>query len=326
MDRDGLRIKARCADPGTTFGFVMSRRIGDTLVSMVVVENLRRAGRSVVVFSDHLHALRRWFPETDIRPLPAPEDRAAAWRPFDVLLHFRPADVCDEARADHPAVLVLDDLPEHRGPLMDMVSVHVEVARTVFGIADPTRETGIRVPDDAGDSDVDPARIVIHPTAGHPRRAWRPARFIEVAKRLRNRGRHPEFVTHPSEIDATSWIEDAGCVRFAAAELDALATRLATSAGFFGSDSGVAHLASCVGRPFVTLYVRRKVAIRWRPGWSEGETIRPVWPLVFKPLKERFWAHAIPVSAAMAACDRVFGPGPGPGPRPGPGPIRNRSR
>jgi hypothetical protein len=58
----------------------------------------------------------------------------------------------------------------------------------------------------------------------------------------------------------------------------------------------------------VTLYVRRKVAIRWRPGWSEGETVRPVWPLVLKPLKERYWAHAIPVNTVMAAIDRVFGP------------------
>jgi heptosyltransferase-3 len=317
MNPDGLRLRDRCGDPATRFGFVMSRRIGDSLVSMVVVENLRRAGRSVVVWSDHLHALRRWFPGIDIRPMPASVDRVRIWREHDVLLHFRPADVCEETRGVLDTVLVLDDLPEHRGPLTDMVSVHVDVCRTVFGIEDATRDTGLRRPDPT-DADPDPARIVIHPTAGDPSRAWIPDRFIEVARRLQDRGWRPEFVTHPSERDATSWIEDAGCRRFAASELDQLAARLATSAGFFGSDSGVAHLASCIGLPFVTLYVRRKVAIRWRPGWSEGETIRPVWPLVFKPLKERFWAHAIPVSAVMAACDRVFGPTPNA--------IRNRSR
>lgn len=307
MDREGLRIRARCADPATTFGVVMSRRIGDSLVSMVVVENLRRAGREVVVWSDHLHALRRWFPETDIRPMPAPDARADAWRQHDILLHFRPADVCDEARAGHDEVLVLDDLPEHRRPLADMVSVHAEVSGSIFGVADATRETGLRLPDDSELADPDPRRIIIHPTAGDPRRQWIPSRFVEVARRLRDQGWHPEFTTHPSEADATSWIESAGCTRVAAGNLDGLAERLAGSGGFVGSDSGVAHLASCVGLRFVTLYVRRKVAIRWRPGWSEGETIPPVWPLVFKPLKERFWAHAIPVSAVMAATDRVFG-------------------
>ncbi len=307
MNRHGLRIRDRCADPGTTFGFVMSRRIGDTLVSMVVVENLRRAGRRVVVFSDHLHALRAWFPETDIRPLPAAADRVEAWRAFDVLLHFRPADVCEEARTHHPSVLVLDDLPEHRDPLTDMVSVHVDVSRTLFAMPHPSRETGLRIPDVGP---VEPDRIIIHPTAGDPRRAWLPARFVEVARRLCDRGWNPVFVTHPAEIDATRWIEDAGLTRVAEDDLDGLARRLATSRGFFGSDSGVAHLASCVGLSFVTLYVRRKVAIRWRPGWTTGETIKPVWPLVLKPLKERLWAHAIPVSAAMASIDRVFGPGP----------------
>ncbi len=297
----------------------MGRRIGDSLVSMVLAENLRRCGRRVVVYSGHMHGLRRWFPEHDIRPIPDPSEEAGLFREHDVLMHFFPGDVCRWARDHHDSILVLDRLPEHRGRLRDMVSVNVELSRNFFGLSDTSREAGLRVPSELHESDqVDRQRIVIHPTASDPRRAWLPDRFVEVAHRLQDRGWHPEFVTHPSERDATSWIEDAGCTRFAAAELDQLAARLATSASFFGSDSGVAHLASCIGLPFVTLYIRRKVAIRWRPGWSEGETIRPIWPLVFKPLKERFWAHAIPVSAAMAACDRVFGATPDS--------IRNRSR
>ena len=98
------------------------------------------------------------------------------------------------------------------------------------------------------------------------------------------------------------------------------------AAAFFGSDSGVAHLASCVGLPFVTLYVRRKVAIRWKPGWSRGEAVRPVWPLVLKPLKERFWASAIPVGTVMSR-EMRDGAGRGVGPtgvavsRDSPGPM-----
>lgn len=280
---------------------------------MVIVENLRRAGRSVTVWGDHLHDLRRWFPETDVRRLPEPAAFADAWRRHDVLLHFRPLDVREGARACHDEVVVLDDLPEHRGPLLDMVTLHQQVSSSLFGIGDAGRATGMRLPEDGSVAlAADPRRIVVHPTASDPRRQWHPGRFVEVAERLRDRGWHPEFTTHPTEVDATRWIEAAGFPRFVTDDLDALACRLAGAAGFFGSDSGVAHLASCVGLPFVTLYVRRKVAIRWKPGWSQGEAVRPVWPLVLKPLKERFWASAIPVRTVMSALDRVIGETPSP--------------
>ena len=312
MDASGIPLRDRLRDPATDFGFVASPRIGDSLVSMVVVENLRRAGRSITVWGDHRHAIRRWCPEADIRPVPEPAGRAEAWRAHDLLLHFRPLDVREGTRSFHDGVVVLDDLPEHRGPLVDMVTLHQQVSGSLFGVEGAGRDTGLRPPDDleVGEA-VDPSRIMIHPTASDPRRQWHPRRFVEVASRLRDRGWRPEFTTHPSEVDATGWIEEAGFPRFATGDLDALAVRLSGAAAFFGSDSGVAHLASCVGLPFVTLYVRRKVAIRWKPGWSRGEAVRPVWPLILKPLKERFWASAIPVGTVMAALDRVVGATPG---------------
>lgn len=299
----------------TDVGFVMSRRLGDALVSMVLVENLRRAGRRVTVYGDHLHALRDWFPHARIDPHPKDRRFDPTWRRHEVLLHFRPADVLPGTREAHPGTMVLDEIPAHRAILADMATVHRDIAATCFGIETPTRDSGLVVPGDAGPTDAGPTdagsetptRILIHPTAGNPRRAWRPERYLAVAAHLRERGWAPEFTTHPDERDATAWIEEGGFPRYANADLDALARRLVGSRGFLGSDSGVAHLASCVGLDFVTLYVRRKVAIRWRPGWSDGETIRPSWPLVFKPLKERFWSHAIGVRAVTAAADRVFG-------------------
>lgn len=294
------------SNPKADVGFVMSRRLGDSMVSMVVVENLRRSGRSVTVYGDHIHALRSWFPETRVHPLPPDVRYDPAWSRHDLLLHFRPADVLPDTRERHPGTVVLDELPLHRRRLTDMVSVHREVSETLFGTRHATPDTGLHHPSDLEEVRTD--RIVIHPTAGDPRRAWLPDRYLTVATTLRDRGWTPEFTTHPSERTQTSWIESGGFPRFASTDLDSLARRLATSGGFLGSDSGVAHLASCIGLPYVTLYIRRKVAIRWRPGWSRGETIRPNWPLLLKPLKERWWKRAISAKAVSTAAERVFGP------------------
>ena len=118
MNAAGIPLRDRLRDPSTDFGFVASPRIGDSLVSMVVVENLRRAGRSITVWGDHLHAIRRWFPEADIRPVPQPAARAEAWRSHDLLLHFRPLDVREGTRSFHDGVVVLDDAGrvEYRAP------------------------------------------------------------------------------------------------------------------------------------------------------------------------------------------------------------------
>lgn len=276
---------------------------------MVIAENLRRAGRSVTIYGDILRPLAARFPAHDLRPIPHGPEAVPIWSRHDVLLHFRPADVRPEAREIPDRVLVLDDLPEHRGPLLGMVELHRRVSSSVFGVSSPTSDTGFQP--EANPPDPDPTRIMIHPTASDPRRAWIPERFIAVAEGLRSRGWTPEFTTLPEERERTSWIEDAGFPRFASADLATLTRRLEGSGGFFGSDSGVAHLASCAGLPFVTLYVRRKVSIRWSPGWSRGEAIRPRWPLILKPLKERFWARGISVRQSLSAIDRVFGSKPG---------------
>ena len=304
-----MDIRARLRDPATEFGFVMSKRLGDSLVSMVIAENLRRAGRSVTIYGDMLHPLESRFPAHRIESVPRGAEAVARWKRHDVLLHFRPADVREEAGEIAERVLVLDDLPEHRGPLLGMVELHRQVSKTLFGVPAPTCDAGFEPLTIRPGAEA--SRIMIHPTASDPSRQWIPDRFIAVADELRRRGWTPEFTTLPEERSATPWIEAAGFPRFASRDLSELTVRLEGSAGFFGSDSGVAHLASCVGLPFLTLYVRRKVSIRWRPGWSRGEALRPGWPLVFKPLKERFWARAISVGQVLAAADRVFGKAPG---------------
>lgn len=306
-----MNKRLRLRDPATNFGFVMSKRLGDSLVSMVIAENLRRAGRSVTIYADMLQSLAARFPDHDLQPIPRGSDATSIWNRHDILLHFRPADVREEARAMPDRVVVLDDLPEHRGPLLGTVELHRQVAESVFGISSPTSETGFHPGADADASDADDSRIMIHPTASDPRRQWIPERFVAVANGLRHRGWTPEFTTLPEEQAATDWIETAGFPRFASRDLAVLAARLEGSGGFVGSDSGVAHLASCAGLPFVTLYVRRKVSIRWRPGWSPGEALRPRWPLILKPLKERFWARGISINQVLSAADRVFGPAPG---------------
>jgi len=302
---NGVDILSILKDPSTDFGFVMTRRIGDSLISMVIVENLRLAGRKVTVYGDHMHALNSWFPNTNIKPLPHNKEELSELNKHKVLLHFNKNDIIRTPVITDPILLALEDIPAHRHRLINLVTVHTEISNEIFDIATPTKSNGLIVPDKP--RDLNYRRIIIHPTASKPDRIWFPEKYIKVANNLKNLGWQPEFTTRPSEIKDTSWIENEGFKRFSSESLDHLANHLASSVGFLGSDSGVAHLASCIGLPFVTLYMRRKLAIRWKPAWSYGRAIRPIYPLILKCIKERFWRQSIPVSVVTSAAIEVFG-------------------
>ena len=286
-------------------GLFTGPRIGDALISMVSAENLRRVGHSVIVYSDPMHGLSRWFPNMRIEPLPSVENRDEILSQLDVLLHTFDSDVLPEA-VGHPGLIVLDRLPIYRAILAPQAEVHREICGLIFGVVESTIDNGMRCP--LLNMRKDDQRIMIHPTANCPNKLWSPKSFIKVGRLLLDRGLSPEFVTSPSEIDSTKWIEDMGFNRFSVNDLDSVAERLASARAFIGNDSGIAHLASSVGLPVVAFYWRRKIAIRWKPGWSNTETLIPAVPLLIKQLKLRFWRNFITPKHVMSAFDRILPP------------------
>ena len=63
--------------PGAKIAFVMSGRLGDTLVSMVTVNNLQRNGYEVTVFGNYAKMLEKWFPRIEIKSSLKPDEMAS---------------------------------------------------------------------------------------------------------------------------------------------------------------------------------------------------------------------------------------------------------
>ena len=65
-----------------------------------------------------------------------------------------------------------------------------------------------------------------------------------------------------------------------------------------GNDSGVGHLASCLGIPTLTICRSQMAANFWRPGWSKGAVITPpAWVPNLKGLRlrDQHWQKFISV-------------------------------
>ena len=129
---------------------------------------------------------------------------------------------------------------------------------------------------------VDEARplLIAHPGAGARWKRAPAARFARALARMAADGGF-EIVVHqgPADGDAVDALADALAVparRLVEPALTELAGALALAQAYLGSDSGVSHLAACVGTPSVILFPPATLR-RWAP-WAPSAVALGVEP------------------------------------------------
>lgn len=128
--------------------------------------------------------------------------------------------------------------------------------------------------------DPDPSLVVVHPGAAAPARRWPVARFGAVVAGLRRRGLAVVVTGDARERTlAAAVLAEAGCTddpgcRVAAGTTDllALAGLVERAAVVLSGDTGVAHLATALGRPSVVLFGPTSPD-RWGPPATGDHTV-----------------------------------------------------
>lgn len=279
--------------------FIMSPRLGDSLLSMIVVHNLQNHGFQVDVFGDYMYALKDWFTDFQIHSLPTHEVRSLLEK-YDVLLYAYPNDILAESNQWHPRVVVFDKLLLYRQKIL-MPDIQVAICRDFFNLPQVVRTNGLK-PLKNLQCRRFKNRIVIHPTSHELRKNWLPTRFLKLAKRLAVNDYEIHFIVSASERKDWQWLENE---KFSLPEfenLSALAAFIYESGYFIGNDSGIGHLASNLGLPTLTFAMRKRVAMRWRPSFAPNITLFPPKWFITRPLKEKYWQYAISVNRAFHAC------------------------
>jgi hypothetical protein len=308
MSNDQAR-QANHADPvsGTpdhsssarTAAFVMSPALGDTLNLLIVAHNLWRAGWRVDVYGDHAHALAAWFPHLTIAPSLTQGDVRHVLARYPLLIQMHRDRPLADASSWHPGFIDLHDVEYADNPHC-MAKRFADFAGARFALADVVTTNGMRAP--AGLTFRHHAsRVAMHPEASTPDKRWLPERFVKLADRLKETGFQPEFALEVRERARWEHLgSDLPPLRsFASSAL--LAAWLYESGWFIGNDSGVGHLASALGIPTLTIFRRRGVAQRWRPGFTTGDIVLPSWWLPTAGLKERWWRESITVRRVLTA-------------------------
>lgn len=281
--------------------------LGDGLIALVLANNLRNNGHSVITFHPTLHSLASWFPGLEIASFPFPVPLSSFERIFivyekspsmqailqEALTHFRSITT-----VINPIATPNTDYPfweEGRfDGRMSYVDNLVGFCKAVLQLDRVGRDNGMMRPEGCSVRAF-PKRVIIHPTSSKDEKNWSEDKYRLLEKQLETRGFEPVFVV--GEAERARWAEG-----LSFSSLDALARFVGESGYFIGNDSGIGHLASCLGLPTVTLCRNHQTGRFWRPSWARGEIIYPskmIPNLKGFRLRDRYWREWISVNQVM---------------------------
>lgn len=146
-------------------------------------------------------------------------------------------------------------------------------------------------------------RIIIHPESREAAKNWWPSKFLKLAKRLKNNGWDTVFVVSPDEYKKWEAIVDKKVELITFNSLADLAQYVYESGYMIGNDSGIGHLASCLGIPTVTITKATNKNYRWRPGWANGVVVNA--PFQAKIKEIYFWQFFVSVNRVYKVFQQI---------------------
>jgi len=283
--------------------FICSPRLGDTLISLVTVNNLVRNGFVVDVYGDYAYQLKDWFSWARIHAKITVEN-AALLKQYSQVLHMYDSPLSDELKKWHKNSVVLSDSLLYHLP-QSMVDIQVQLCREELGLQDVVRENNLKALPGLIASK-NPKRVIINPTSFLTRKNWPKNKFIKLAQILTQRSFEVHFIVAPNEYQDWQDVEQYGFIVQQFNSLSAVASYLCEAAFFIGNDSGLGHLASNLGVPTLSIILRKGVARQWRPSWAPNVTVlSPSW-LNPRPIKEKLWKIFISVKRVLRGFERLY--------------------
>lgn len=296
------KLLKRPLDKNESIAYISSPALGDTLISLVTVNNLIRNGYQVDVYGDFAYALRDWFPTMKIYPFFSLEEQRKLAN-YSTVLHMHERALSQALSAWHPHSIVLFHNPLFRFLMLE-VDMQVLTCQYQLGLSNVVRDNNMQpLPELIVHKHKD--RIVIHPTSASVLRNWPPQKFIKLARILRDRGYTPAFIIENHERDGWIKIINHEFPIPNSNSLSEVASCFYESGYFIGNDSGLGHLASSINLPTVSIFLRQGLAKHWQPSWAPSEIVLPPFWLNPRLIREKFWKQCTSVKKVLASFNRL---------------------
>jgi hypothetical protein len=285
--------------------------LGDGLIAMVLAHNLSLQGHEAVLFHRFLGELQAWFPRVAIQPYP-PDLKS--FDRFFLICEDTPwmnqlrktllEGYRDKTVVLNPIATPKRDYPFWEEGRFDGAKPFAEnlylFCRDLLELPGAVRENGI-APPPIYTAKKYPRRIILHPMSSRSTKNWPKEKFLRLKERLKKEGYDPCIVVAPQEQEG--W-EEAYCFN----SLSELSAFIYESGYMIGNDSGIGHLASCLGVPTLTICRNARLAKFWRPAWGRGALCLPSkWLPNLKGLRlrDRFWKQAVSLQKVYLAFEEI---------------------
>lgn len=253
--------------------------LGDGLISCILAKNLREAGHQVTVFHPILPELTPLFPSLSF--VARPKDVHELHQYEKGIFFYERLPWMQRAMREFPKEKIIlnpiatpkrDYLYWEEGEFdgnLPFVENLVHYVKKKWGYVHATKENGIHLPSHI-EKGKHAKRVILHPTSSRASKNWTKEKFLMLAQLLEKKGFEPIFILTKEE--KRNWPEIQAPTF---PTLCSIAEFIAESGFMIGNDSGIGHLASCLGTPTLTI-CRSKMGIYfWRPCWAEGKVIFP---------------------------------------------------
>jgi len=284
--------------------------LGDGLIALVLSNNLVRAGHQVDTYHPLLCHMQPLFPHLSFWPRIEGveflhqydhlyfiyEDKE--W--MQNLIQYALKHLPEKTTILNPIATPNTDYPFWEQGRFDgnlsFVQNLVNFCGNILGIKDSVKANGIELPPHVHLGKY-PQRVILHPTSSRAGKNWTQAQFLSLVEKLEENGFEPVFILTAEEKQAWPMV-DAPVFK----DLVEVTHFIAESGGMIGNDSGIGHLASCVGVPTLTICRSQMVANFWRPAWAEGAlVVPPNWIPNIKGLRwrDKSWQNFVSVDRVL---------------------------
>ncbi|MBJ7449854.1 MAG: hypothetical protein JHC93_05800 [Parachlamydiales bacterium] len=291
----------------STAAVMPSTGIGDGLVMATLCQNLANNGYVTTLYSTPIYSLREWFPSFIIERYPDSNEWLDICLKNDLVvvqngfIHLKSNPIPKDAQFKHVKHFSLWQLDKSK-PLVDNL---IDMCHTDFHLKDVTKNNGIIVPNSYVHKKY-PKRVIIHPASATLERAWPQKKYVKLANKLKKDGFDPAFIVSPEEKPLYHEIEKMGFKLNTFSSLKDVVGFINESGYLIGNDSGLGHMASCVGIPTVTLFAYSNRVNIWRPGWSPSIGVIAPPYVITKKLRFLLWKYCITVNQVYKAFKKLY--------------------
>lgn len=309
---------------GPKAGVFCHNGLGDGVVSLVLSNNLQLNGWKVDTYQNMMGSMQNWVPHLPIFTYPTVDQLDRILHEYQWFFVFQNDSsefiqklISEGKRRDPDQMKVIYIYPSKRivnEPYYQDAQVDPDLpvaenlrlfCERILHLPKITKSNGF-IPPSGLRYRLHMKRVVIHPTSSRPGKNWTKSKFVRLAAHLQKEGYDPIFML--GSCEKKGWEDQRLSYAPEFSSLDEVARYIYESSYLLGNDSGLAHLASFLEIPTLTITRRKALARLWAPSYSSSIVVTPhPWIPNIRGLRlrDRYWQKFISVEKVLRGFDRL---------------------